>query len=112
MTVMISVRTRSFVPFSGMAWSIAPSCNAIAICSMDEHLFVSCCAYQSTEHQACWSPDRSLIIVADDDEDGEDGGETRKQRRERLDAEAEAELAAKDDPREHLNLVFIGHVGT
>lgn len=53
-------------------------------------------------------------VVETPDEDAEedgDGGETKKQLKKRLQAEADAELEAKDDPREHINLVFIGHVG-
>jgi len=49
---------------------------------------------------------------ADNDEadDEEETGESRKAKLKRLAAEAEAELEAKDDPREHINLVTIGHV--
>eukprot|EP01126_Amoeba_proteus_P021416 TRINITY_DN2175_c0_g2_i1.p1 TRINITY_DN2175_c0_g2~~TRINITY_DN2175_c0_g2_i1.p1 ORF type:complete len:601 (-),score=148.78 TRINITY_DN2175_c0_g2_i1:61-1737(-) len=42
--------------------------------------------------------------------DDDDEGETRKEKKKRLQAEAEAEMVAKDDSREHINLVFIGHV--
>jgi len=57
------------------------------------------------------------IILDDTDETDETdegtaliGFESKKEKKKRLELEAEAELIAKDDPREHLNIVFIGHV--
>jgi hypothetical protein len=49
-------------------------------------------------------------VVVDDGE-VEDEFESKKDKKKRLEQEAEAELQAKDDSREHLNIVFIGHVG-
>lgn len=46
-----------------------------------------------------------------DDGEAEDEFESKKDKKKRLEQEAEAELQAKDDAREHLNIVFIGHVG-
>jgi len=58
------------------------------------------------------------IILDDTDETDETdegtaliGFESKKEKKKkRLELEDEAELIAKDDPREHLNIVFIGHV--
>eukprot|EP01127_Copromyxa_protea_P003078 TRINITY_DN12949_c0_g1_i1.p1 TRINITY_DN12949_c0_g1~~TRINITY_DN12949_c0_g1_i1.p1 ORF type:complete len:562 (+),score=176.15 TRINITY_DN12949_c0_g1_i1:48-1688(+) len=50
------------------------------------------------------------VAAEEDDEDDGEEGETKNEKKKRLAAEAEAELESKDDPREHINLVFIGHV--
>jgi len=57
-------------------------------------------------------------LFDDDDDDSDDidldvvngVAETHKERKKRLEAEAEELLIANDDPREHVNVVFIGHV--
>jgi len=46
----------------------------------------------------------------DEFDSDEDAKETHKEKKKRLEAEAEELLVANDDPREHLNVVFIGHV--
>lgn len=45
-----------------------------------------------------------------EEDETDETGETKREKKKRLQAEADAELEAKDDLREHLNLVFIGHV--
>eukprot|EP01128_Nolandella_sp_AFSM9_P001335 TRINITY_DN1145_c0_g2_i1.p1 TRINITY_DN1145_c0_g2~~TRINITY_DN1145_c0_g2_i1.p1 ORF type:complete len:631 (-),score=227.56 TRINITY_DN1145_c0_g2_i1:242-2089(-) len=62
--------------------------------------------------------DESEMDDEDEEDDGDEDGEpkkkkkaeTKKQKQRRLDAEAEAEAEAKDDSREHMSVVFIGHV--
>jgi len=58
-------------------------------------------------------PIEKIVIEEDDDDEDDDDDErveTKKEKKKRLEQEELAELVAKDDPREHLNIVFIGHV--